>query len=113
LGGFTACAKNPHTVIRIILFSVIVIIWGELPLNGKGENIQMFYKTGNGARVGDLYMSLIHTCESNGANPFHYLTELQKHAAGLAQNPKAWRPWNYRETLQQTGTSQHPSQAPL
>jgi len=27
-----------------------------------------FYKTGNGARVGDLFMSLIHTCELNGVN---------------------------------------------
>ena len=36
----------------------------------------LFYKTLNGAQVGDLYMSLIHTCELNGANPFDYLTEL-------------------------------------
>jgi len=26
----------------------------------------------NGARVGDLYMSLIHTCELNKVNPFDY-----------------------------------------
>jgi hypothetical protein len=49
--------------------------------------------------VGDLYMSLIHTCELNDANPFDYLTELQNHATDLAQNPVAWMPWNYRETL--------------
>jgi len=65
----------------------------------------LFYKTGNGARVGDLYMSLIHTCELNDANPFEYLTELQKHAAELAQNPAAWMPWNYRETLQRAGAN--------
>lgn len=59
----------------------------------------LFYKTENGAEVGDLFMSLIHTCELNGANPFDYLTELQKHAAELAQNPAAWMPWTYRETL--------------
>ena len=46
-------------------------------------------------------MSLIHTCELNDANPFDYLTELQKHATDLAQNPAAWMPWNYRATLQQ------------
>jgi transposase len=56
--------------------------------------------------VGDLFMSLIHTCELNDANPFDYLTELQKHATELAQNPAAWMPWNYRETLQQAGTTQ-------
>ena len=69
----------------------------------------LFYKTENGAEVGDLFMSLIHTCELNDANPFDYLTELQKHAAELAKNPAAWMPWNYRQTLQQAGTSQRPA----
>jgi transposase len=59
----------------------------------------LFYKTLHGARVGDLYMSLIHTCELNGANPFDYLTELQRHSTELKANPSAWMPWNYRETL--------------
>lgn len=57
-----------------------------------------FYKTENGARVGDLYMSLIHTCELNGQNPFDYLTVLQKHAAQLPSSPEHWMPWNYRDT---------------
>jgi len=30
----------------------------------------LFYKTMNGARVGDLFISLIHTCELNQVNPF-------------------------------------------
>src|SRR5215467_5051938 len=59
----------------------------------------LFYKTLNGAVVGDLFMSLIHTCELNGANPFDYLTELQRHAEELKHNPSAWMPWNYRDTL--------------
>ena len=32
----------------------------------------LFYQTQNGADVGDLYMSLIHTCELNNVNPFDY-----------------------------------------
>jgi len=64
----------------------------------------LFYKTENGAEVGDLFMSLIHTCELNEANPFDYLTELQKHAAELAKNPTVWMPWNYRQTLPQATT---------
>ena len=44
-------------------------------------------------------MSLIHTCELNGANPFDYLTELQKHASEVAAAPQDWMPWNYRQTL--------------
>ena len=58
----------------------------------------MFYKTENGAHTGDIYMSLIDTCELCGANPFDYLTELQRHARELAANPACWMPWNYRQT---------------
>ncbi len=56
----------------------------------------MFYKTLNGAHVGDLFMSLIHTCQLNDANPFDYLTTLQRHADELSANPQNWMPWNYR-----------------
>ena len=63
----------------------------------------LFYKTLNGAGVGDLFMSLIHTCELNRANPFDYLTELQRHTRELANHPSAWMPWNY---LEQTGHNQ-------
>jgi transposase len=63
----------------------------------------LFYRTLNGAAVGDLFMSLIHSCELAGANPFDYLTELQKHAAELGANPSAWMPWNYSETLARMG----------
>jgi transposase len=63
----------------------------------------LFYKTLNGAQVGDLFMSLIHTCELCGANSFDYLTELQKHASELARKPAQWLPWNYREALATQG----------
>jgi transposase len=59
----------------------------------------LFYKTENGARVGDLYMSLIATCQFAGVNPFDYLTELQRHRAELAEDPSRWMPWNFREEL--------------
>lgn len=62
----------------------------------------LYYKTENGARVGDLYMSLIHTCELNGVYSLDYLTELQRHAEELRGNPAAWMPWNYGDTLAQT-----------
>ena len=64
----------------------------------------LFYKTQNGARMGDLFMSLIHTCELCGANPFDYLTELQRHAAELKSSPGDWMPWNYQDTLQRART---------
>jgi hypothetical protein len=52
----------------------------------------LFYRTLNGAEVGDLFMNLIHTCQFNSANSFEYLTELQRHAAQLAANPSYWMP---------------------
>jgi transposase len=64
----------------------------------------LFYKTQNGARVGDLFMSLIYTCQLNQANPFDYLTQLQRHADALAASPERWMPWNYRDALAVTLT---------
>ncbi len=55
----------------------------------------LFYKTQNGASVGDLNMSLIHTCELNDVNPFDYLTALQRNADQVADAPDNWLPWNY------------------
>lgn len=59
----------------------------------------LFYKTQKGARVGDLFMSLIYTCQLNEANPFDYLTELQRHTDAIAACPERWMPWNYRDAL--------------
>ena len=60
----------------------------------------LFYKTQNGARVGDLFMSLIYTCQLCGANPFDYLTELQRHRRELFRTPSEWMPWNYPNALE-------------
>jgi len=59
----------------------------------------LFYKTENGACVGDLFMSLIYTCQLNEANPFDYLTQLQRHADRVAAGSRLWMPWNYRAAL--------------
>ncbi len=56
----------------------------------------LFYKTTNGAKVGDLFMSLIYTCKLSKINPFDYLTVLQKNASHLKRNPEKWLPWNYQ-----------------
>jgi hypothetical protein len=68
----------------------------------------LFYKTENGAHVGDLFMSLIHTCELCKADPFDYLTELQRHGKEVATSPQNWLPWNYRENLQQSALPNPP-----
>jgi len=69
----------------------------------------LFYKTGNGARVGDLFMSLIHTAELCEANPFDYLVALQRHARAVEADPPAWMPWNYTEALARLATDPAPS----
>ena len=65
----------------------------------------LFYMSENGAHVGDMFMSLIHTCQLNEVNSFDYVTELQRHAADLAARPENWMPWNYRETLEPADTT--------
>jgi hypothetical protein len=55
----------------------------------------LFYKTDRGAEVGDIHMSLIHSCELCHANPSDYLTELQRYAQAVAAAPAEWLPWNY------------------
>jgi hypothetical protein len=59
----------------------------------------MFYKTPKGAEVGDIYMSLIHTCQLCRVNPFAYLQALHRHAKEVLAQAALWLPWNYREQL--------------
>jgi hypothetical protein len=57
------------------------------------------FKTLKGAKVGDLFMSLIQTCRLNGTNPIDYLAALRQHAKEAWENPSAWLPWNFAKTL--------------
>jgi transposase len=59
----------------------------------------LFYKTHTGARVGDVFMSLIHTAELNGIAPFEYLVALQRYHQAVALDPREWLPWTYAATL--------------
>jgi len=63
----------------------------------------LFYKTMAGARVGDVFMSLIHSAELNKANPFEYLVALQRYHVMVEENPEDWMPWNYTGTLTELG----------
>jgi transposase len=59
----------------------------------------LFFKSENGAGVGDVFMSLIATAEQNAVNPFEYLSALLRHPRAVADDAEAWMPWTYRETL--------------
>jgi hypothetical protein len=68
----------------------------------------LFYKTENGARVGDIFMSLIYTAEINKASPFDYLVQIQRNAQKVKATPADWMPWNYRETLLRASSGSSP-----
>jgi transposase len=65
-------------------------------LHRKGS---MFYKTATGAQVGDVYMSLIHTCRLCDVNPLNYLNALQRRATDVIANAALWLPWNFGKQL--------------
>lgn len=65
----------------------------------RHRNNSLFYKTQHGADVGDVYMSLIHTCYFAGVDPQHYLTELQRNEQKVKAEPALWLPWNYHQQL--------------
>lgn len=63
------------------------------------------YKTLNGARIGDIFMSLIHTCQLNRVNPFEYLIALQQHGQEILKDANRWLPWNYAQALEPPDTT--------
>jgi transposase len=73
----------------------------------------LFYRSQRGAEVGDMFMSLIHTAQLRGANPFDFLTELQRHAKAAAESPADWLPWTYRETLARLDQAKTAASAPI
>lgn len=59
----------------------------------------LFFRTLNGARVADLFMTLIHTAILEGVDAFDYLVTLLRHKGDLAKSPGRWMPWTYRQTV--------------
>jgi transposase len=64
----------------------------------KHRDNSLFYKTMTGAKVGDVFMSIIQTCRLCGKNPFEYLATVRQFSGQLRENPAAWMPWNYQAT---------------
>ena len=56
-----------------------------------------FYKTLNGALVGDIFMSLIETCRLAKVNALKYITSLLECSADVKMDPASWMPWNFQE----------------
>jgi transposase len=65
----------------------------------RQRRASLFYRTRNGALVGDVYTALIVTTMLHHGDPFHYLTVLFTHYNAVAAAPADWLPWNYKEAL--------------
>ena len=86
-----ACSGCRHSIVERVLKRAI-----------RHRNNSLFYKTNHGAEVGDIYMSLIHTCALCNINPFAYLQALQMHVDQVRATPALWLPWNYAGQLTAT-----------
>jgi transposase len=59
----------------------------------------LHYRTTRGARVGDVFMSLVETCRANSVNPFDYMMALVRHQEVVKADPRRWMPWNFQTAL--------------
>lgn len=75
------------------------IIERALKIAIRNRKAAFFYRTLYSANIGGMLTSIIYTCHLAGENPHHYLTVLQQHHKSVQQNPEAWLPWNYNDTL--------------
>ena len=71
----------------------------------RGRKMAHFYKTVNGAGVGNVLISLIATAYDADENVYDYLVALQKHRQHVKENPAIWLPWNYKKTLNSIETT--------
>ena len=56
-----------------------------------------FYKTGYGATVSGIILSVMITCRLNRRNVWKYLVSVLKQEAEVKNNPAAFLPWVYQE----------------
>lgn len=62
----------------------------------------MFYKTLSSAAFASYVQSALYSAAQNEINPCAYMCALIEHEAAVIQNPSAWLPWRYKETLKQS-----------
>lgn len=65
-----------------------------------------FYRTEEGARIGDILMSTIETCVMNEVNPWKYLLAIQEHQKKVRKHPELWLPWCYEKEMSKLGVKQ-------
>lgn len=66
----------------------------------KNRKNSYFFKTTEGAYLGDVLLSVIETCSANGVNPYTYFVAIQRYSEKVSLNPSSWLPWVVpKETL--------------
>jgi len=65
----------------------------------RQRRASLFYRSKNGALVGDIYTALIVTTLLHRGDPFRYLTALFTNYKAVANAPADWLPWNYADAL--------------
>jgi transposase len=65
----------------------------------RQRRASLFYRSKNGALVGDIYTALIVTTLLHRGDPLRYLTALFTNYKAVANAPADWLPWNYADAL--------------
>jgi transposase len=65
----------------------------------RQRRASLFYRSKNGALVGDVYTALIVTTQLHRGDPFRYLTALFTNYKAVEAAPADWLPWNYEAAL--------------
>jgi transposase-like protein len=58
-----------------------------------------FFKTETGAKIADVHLSVIQTCNVNRINVFSYYVAILNNHEKVLLDPYKWLPWNYMEAL--------------
>ncbi len=65
----------------------------------------LFFRTLKGAEVGDIWLSIIKTCETNRINPWEYLNDLFQKNTLETIIPEHWLPWVWQKRQKKHLTS--------
>jgi len=69
----------------------------EIKVSVKHRKNSLFYATELGAKIGDIWMSLIQTAILNGKNPLEWIVKMLRNPDDVRSNPRQWLPWAQQE----------------
>jgi transposase len=68
----------------------------HLRLSVLNRKNSLFFKTENGAMIGDIITSFIKTCDAAKINPFDYLVWIQENKDQVRKSPSEFLPWHFK-----------------